>query len=446
MDPTALGRLCVDRGLIDEEQLEHCLELQQAEPNRRRLGEILLAEGLITGVALANLLSVQARMREERGDAAAAEPARSAPAKNQPATTELAWFLTEAQANGATGLVLDEGQPPALRRGNRLEPLDGPSLGADEIDRMLSETMPQSLLERLTREGAARGTVRLLGAESVRVTLYRHTGGVALALRPTASRPVQLDDLQLPAGVRELIRPGGGLVLLTGPAGSGTSSTLAALLAELSETTAGHLVVIERAKELAIPAGSAWVSRREIGRDADSFARALRATLAADADVVAVAELSYPDSIAAALDVALAGKLVIGIMQTRGAVATVQRILDTFADRRVPQGADALANCLRGILSQRLFPARRGKPVAVAAELLLASTRVAHLIRERTPREIGALLHAEQGDGIISLEHSLARLLKQGAISVDEAIANANDSEALHNVVGVQPEEARVGD
>jgi twitching motility protein PilT len=257
---------------------------------------------------------------------------------------------------------------------------------------------------------------------------------------------VQLDDLQLPAGVRELIRPGGGLVLLTGPAGSGTSSTLAALLAELSETTAGHLVVIERAKELAIPAGSAWVSRREIGRDADSFARALRATLAADADVVAVAELSYPDSIAAALDVALAGKLVIGIMQTRGAVATVQRILDTFADRRVPQGADALANCLRGILSQRLFPARRGKPVAVAAELLLASTRVAHLIRERTPREIGALLHAEQGDGIISLEHSLARLLKQGAISVDEAIANANDSEALHNVVGVQPEEARVGD
>jgi twitching motility protein PilT len=423
MDPHALGRLCVERKVLTEEQVEHYLEVQRAGPEWRHLGQILLEAGALTATTLAALLSTQSR--------AGAAAAKACPHK------ELGWLLDEARRAGAAAVVLAPGHPPAFRDGEGTRFLQGPPVEPAQMDRLLAESIPPGLLSRLARDGHAEAPVELEGGTRVHAVLYRCQQGIAAALRLPVDSPPDLEALGLPPGARELARHRSGLVVVTGPRGSGRTTTLRALLDDVNRSRAAHLLLVEGATKLALAPRLARISRREVGRDAPSSAAGLRAAAGAGADVV-YAELEDTAAIAAALDAAHAGRLVVAGMRAPGAEAAVGRILDAFAGRRVPFAREALAQVLRGVLAQRLFPARRGRPAAVAAELLLGSPGVANTIREGRVGQIATLLRTGAAEGMTSLEESLARLYRKGRILVAEAMEVANDRDVMRRILELQ--------
>ncbi|MGQ0614253.1 MAG: ATPase, T2SS/T4P/T4SS family [Planctomycetaceae bacterium] len=423
MDPSALGRLCVERGLLTESQLEECLRIQKEGKVWRRLGEVFLSEGLITGVALANLLNIQEAIR--RGPAKRAEPHKPAPHH------ELGWLMREARACGALGVVLGAGAPPAFRFCGTARVLDGAPLQESQIRKMLAEAVPAELLERLERHGFAEDAVRIQEPDWVRVSLYKYTGGIGALLRPIEPAPRDLTALGLPAGARELMRARGGLILISGPACSGRTATLGALLQLGAASRTCHIVTLERPPEIRLDPGAARVTRMEVAREEGAYARALASARGADADIVALSELNSEDVILSAFDAAEGDCLVLAVTGGRGVVHTLQRLLERLGRRHRAHARFALASCLRGVLHQRLVPAGDGSENAIACELLLGSAPVAASLREDKLAQIPMALESARGEGMVTLDDSLLRLAKRGRISAETALRHAHDPERL---------------
>ena len=429
-----LGRLCVERGLITQDQLVRCLQIQKSGTAWRHLGEILLNEGLLTGIALANLLSLQESKR--RGGA-------SPGSRIEPPSNDLGWLLKEMRAYGADALVLGAGQPPCFRYGGWSEPMEGPPLDNEQIKDLLFEALPEGLLQRLDKQGFVDRTIEFAGHDRVRLTLYRHARGIGVVLRPQAASTLELNDLGLPAGIRDLVRPESGLVLIAGPLGSGRAVTLSALLQAILDARSCHAVTIERPVETCLEQRLGRVSRREVGRDAASFASAMRGALRANADVLAVGSMEEAETIETALGAASTGRLVIGLMHTNGAAATIRRVLDACAGLHARGARDLLASCLRGIVTQHRFVSRASPEPVLAGELMLCTPGVAHLIREGRVGQIPAILKGNRSEGMASLDDALADLCKAGRITAEEALARAVDPAELKRALESDPEVVR---
>jgi len=438
MDPSYLGRLCVERGLVTEPQLAECLRIQKEGAAWRRLGEIFLSEGLITGVALANLLSIQAAMRG--GPRKRAEPAKPAPPH------ELGWLLREARACGAVGVVLGAGAPPAFRFCGWTRVLEGAPLEEAQVQKMLAEALPAELLERLRRDRFAEAMARLAEPDWVRVALYRYGGGIGAFLRPVEPAARDLAALGLPAGAKELVRARGGLVLVSGPACSGRTTTLAALLQVVNAARGCHVVTLERPPEIRLEPGPARVTRLEVPREGDGFLRAFHAARRADADVVALSELEGEEVVLAALDAAGGDCLVLAVTSGRSAVQTLQRLLERLPARHQAHARTALASCLRGVLHQRLVPAGDGSESVLACELLLSSAAVAASLREDKLGQIATSLETGRGEGMVSFDDSLLRLLRRGRIAAETAARHAHDPERMAAALATRREATRAGD
>lgn len=449
MDSYPLGRLCLEKGLLDEKQLEHCLEIQRSSPTWRRLGEVLISEGILTGVALANLLSVQSAMRKSAETSAAPPirgrpPAQSTAAEAHREVSELVWLLSEARTCGSS-VILGAGVPPAFRTFGTTQLLEGPPMTEEQVVKILRDGLPAEIWARADIEGFVDASATLPSGERIRATIYRHANGLGASLRPLGTTPASLTSLGLPAGVRELAKPRSGLVLVTGPSGSGKTTTLAALLDAINASRACHILTIERPIETWIEPKRARITRREVGRDAPTFAAALRAALRSDADVIAVAEMSDPETIATAVSAAETGHLVLGTMHTGNSYTTILRILDAFPPHRADFVRGLLAGCLRGILTQRLFPPKGSGGPALAVELLLGTAGIANLIREDRAHQIPYIIQTGRGDGMVSLDDSLAALQKKGRISSATALEHATDPERLAAALGARREGTRAG-
>ncbi|HSW88345.1 MAG TPA: type IV pilus twitching motility protein PilT [Candidatus Saccharimonadales bacterium] len=334
--------------------------------------------------------------------------------------------------NKASDLHLMPELPPAIRVDGNLSYLANiPVLSPESIQSMMDSLMTaeQRELLRMNKEldfsvGFGGG---LFGDEGrFRVNAYHQKGSLCAALRYLPKAITTIDDLHLPKICHNFAELKHGLILVVGPTGHGKSTTLAAIINEINQTKADHILTIEDPIEYIYPKSKSIISQREIKTDTNSWGVALRSALREDPDVILVGEMRDPETIAATITLAETGHLVFSTLHTNSAAQSLDRIIDSFPSHEQNQIRMQLAFTLRGVISQRLLPQLGGGRIP-AVEVLLGTPAVSNNIREGKTHLIDSIIQTSQEMGMISLESSLAQLVLSGLISLDTA-----KSYALH--------------
>jgi twitching motility protein PilT len=353
----------------------------------------------------------------------APEPVLQRPAAYNPSsTTFLGRALKDALQQGASDLHVHTGTPLMVRVDGLLRVMtDDVALPSVKAERVIAELVDDEQWSQLATRGQVDFALSMRGVGRLRVNVYRQQRGLDAVFRLIADKPQTLEALGLPARLAKLVDYRTGLVLCTGPAGCGKSSTLAALLGALVQERAEHIITIEDPVELLLPPGKSLVNQRQIRDHTQSFARALRAALREDPDVIAITELRDRETISLALSAAETGHLVLGTLQTGSAAQTISRIVGSFGPEEREQMRVMLAESLRAVVSQRLVPKAGGVGRVPAIELLMVNTAVGNLIRDDKVFQLASVMQTGKAAGMITLDESLQELLKAGAISADTA-------------------------
>jgi twitching motility protein PilT len=351
--------------------------------------------------------------------------------------------LTEVVRRDATDLLLVSGSAPVLRVAGQLRILDSAPLDEEAIRtalaphvsaqawRSLQDTGSADLSLRVTStaEGGERGSFRF------RVNLHRQRGRLAAAIRILPRGIPTLAALGLPGSLAELVKTTRGLVLVCGPTGAGKTSTLAALLGEINRSRTCHVVTIEEPVEYEHPNVRSIVEQVEVGTDAPSFVAALKAALRQDPDVLLVGEMRDLESISIALTAAETGHLVLSTLHTADAAQAIHRIVDVFPAIQQGQVRQQLALALNAVVCQQLVPRADGRGRVPAVEVLLANPAVRQHIRRERVENLHNEITLGKRLGMTSLEESLARLVRSGAITLDEAQVRATHVEELESLL-----------
>jgi twitching motility protein PilT len=343
------------------------------------------------------------------------------------------WLRILADAGGSD-LLLVAGAPPSIRVEGRVRPLaEGPLDGVDIEDAVLPALAPHA--RRIYRQAQiADGSFRVQGIGRFRINLHRERGRAAAALRALPPRVPRLATLGLPASVELLTRLPRGLVLIGGPTGSGKTTTLAALVDEISRHDARHVVTIEDPIEYEHQHHLGVVEQVEIGVDAPDFPTALRAALRQAPDVIVVGEMRDPETMRIALAAAETGHLVLSTVHTTDAASTVARIADSFPDERQNTIRQELSMALAVVMTQTLLP-KVGGGLVPAAELLMVSYGARQHIRRNALQHMHQEMTITRKLGSFTLEESLAQLVKQGLVARHDALARAAHVEELEQLL-----------
>jgi twitching motility protein PilT len=346
-------------------------------------------------------------------------------------TELLDWALLQ----NASDLFLSSGKPPRMRRNGQIEPLDGNAPSRAQIVALLPDDAARDELERRGNVDFAVRWELPDGPRRVRINVFQHLDGVAAALRPIRRRVPQLAELSLPDELYQFASFPNGLVLVTGTAGSGKSTTLAAFVDYLNRTRPRHIVTIEDPIEYEHRELQCMIHQREVGSHVESFATGLRAALRESPDVILLGELRDLDTISAALTAAETGHLVLATMHSGSASTAVNRVVDVFPGHQQSHIRTQLALSLRAVLSQRLIPSRAGGLVP-AIEKLLVTPAVANGIREGQDHFLRNAMLTGGDEGMITLERSLANLVRDRVIDREAALQNAPDRKMLLHQLG----------
>lgn len=330
-----------------------------------------------------------------------------------------------------TDLLLVPGAPPTVRVHGELTRLSDDPLQPRDAAGMLSAFLNPHRRRRLDEDGAVDFAFTVAGVGRFRVNLHRAREGSGAALRRLPEKIPPLDELGLPPALAPLTRRARGLLLVTGPTGSGKTTTLAALVDALNRSVRRHVVTIEDPVEYQHAHGQCLVEQVEVGTDAPSFARALVSALRQDPDVILVGEMRDLDTVGTALTAAETGHLVLATLHTNDAPQTVHRIVDVFPSAQQDQVRQQLSLALTGILSQQLVPRRDGSGRALACELLIANDAVRSHLRRGTLHHLHQELTLGRRIGMVPMEASLARLVRAGVIERGEAEARASHPDEL---------------
>ncbi len=269
----------------------------------------------------------------------------------------------------------------------------------------------------------------LVRGQRYRVNLFRQNRGIGAALRPIRSQAPTLEELHLPRSLGELARLRNGLVLVAGAAGSGKSTTLAALIEELNRSQSRHVITLEDPIEYEYENGSCLIHQREIGKDVASFAQGLRSALRESPDIILVGEMRDRETMAAAVTAAETGHLVFGTIHASSASVAIDRMIDVFPSGQQRQIRYQLASTLRATLTQFLVPSPVPPGRMPAIELMRCNDAVAANIREGKTHQLTSAIQTGRAQGMIALEHSLANLVRDGLVTYEEALACAKESE-----------------
>ncbi|RDV83225.1 type IV pilus twitching motility protein PilT [Ammonifex thiophilus] len=351
----------------------------------------------------------------------------------------------------ASDVHFTAGKPPVFRINGVLYPLDDPCLREglgvkeeftrpltpEDTLRLAQEVMTPQQFARFEQEGEIDFSFGFPGVARVRANIFKQRGSVALALRILSSRIPTFQELGLPEVVAYLARRPAGLVLVTGPTGSGKSTTLAAMINLINREKRLHIITLEDPIEYLHRHEKSIVNQREVGQDTKSFARALRAALREDPDVIMVGEMRDLETIATAITAAETGHLVLATLHTVSAAETVDRIVDVFPPGQQQQIRVQLANVIEGVISQLLLPRADGKGRVLALEIMVATPAIRNLIREGKTYQITSHLQTGGRWGMQTMDAALASLYRQGLISREELLNRARDPELLQRLVGV---------
>jgi len=369
-------------------------------------------------------------VRELNERDAAVEGVRSAwPAAQVPSGNPLEALLVDVARRGASDLLLIAGSPPVFRVGGRLVRGDADPLSGDDVAALLDTFMTPRVRERMFEDGAVDFSLRLAApAESderrawrFRVNIHRQRGTLAAAIRALPTVVPTIPELGLPPIFGELVKPARGLVLVCGPTGAGKTTTLAAMIGTINRNESRHIVTIEDPIEFEHRNAQSVIEQVEVGRDAPSFASALRASLRQDPDVILVGEMRDLETVATALTAAETGHLILSTLHTSDVAQAIHRIVDVFPPAQQTQIRQQLSLSLNAIVVQQLIPSSTGENRAVAVEVLLANHAIRNHIRRDKMENLITEITLGKRQGMISIEDSLATLVRKGVITAEDA-------------------------
>jgi twitching motility protein PilT len=348
-------------------------------------------------------------------------------------------LLSVVKERRASDLHLKVGNHPILRVNGKLQPLtDMPALSADGIqiliESMMTDDQIQTFRERLEMDFA----YSIHGVSRFRVNVFQQRGSMGAAVRSIPMGVPTMDELGLPEIARRLAALPRGLVLVTGPTGSGKSTTLAAMINYVNQNRAVHIMTIEDPIEYLHKDVKSVINQREVGMDTLSFANALRHVLRQDPNVILIGEMRDLETIATALTAAETGHLVFATLHTQSAAQTVDRIIDVFPPHQQSQVRAQLSVALEGVLSQALVPLASGQGRVAAIEIMVANGAIRNLIREGKTFQIPSALMSGSKEGMQSLNQALRTLVEQKKITYEDAVSKASSERELAQLLGRQ--------
>jgi twitching motility protein PilT len=346
-------------------------------------------------------------------------------------------YLILAKQADASDVHLSVSSPPSCRRYGALIPLweNAPHFKAEDTEKLLRGFLTEKQLARLEDQGDVDFAYTNENGR-FRTSVVRQRLGYDLVFRVINSSLKTLDELGMPPQLKLLTQYHNGLVLVTGPMGSGKTTTLAALVQEINQHRNDHIITLEEPIEYIIPSGGCQVTQREVHTHTNSFAAALRGALREDPDVIMVGEMRDLETIQLAISASETGHLVLGTLHTSNAARTLDRLLDVFPVDQRDQIRMMVSESLRGIVSQQLIPRADGKGRVVAMELLTNSPAVANVIREAKTFMLPGIIQTGKKAGMILMDESVADLYRQGLITPEEALYRAENKTEMKLVIG----------
>ena len=335
--------------------------------------------------------------------------------------------MREAVEQRASDIHLTVGVPPTLRINGALVRLNLPPLGPADTLRLFESIAPEERQTFFRQNGEVDFSHTIHGLSRFRVNAFRQRGSVAIAVRLIPEQVPTLDQLELPEVVATLARKPRGLILVTGPTGSGKSTTMAAMINLINEEQSCNIITLEDPIEYLHRHKKSLINQREISADTRSFANGLRAALREDPDVILVGEMRDMDTISIAVRAAETGHLVLATLHTSDASQTIDRIIDVFPPYQQQQIRTQLSLTLQGIISQQLLPRRSGTGRVVAVEILVATPAVRNLVREGKSHQLLTVIQTGAKTGMQSMDAALRDLCRAGIVADEEALMRASD-------------------
>ena len=363
-------------------------------------------------------------------------------------------FLEVIVSEGGSDLHISEGQPPKMRRNGDVRPIRDEPVARAEAVQMLSEICGGEKWKAFEESGDLDFAYQMDQRSRFRCNFLKQANGYGGVFRLIPTKIASLDQLGIPSVVKEFGHLRGGLVLVTGPTGSGKSTTLAALIDHINENFSRHSVTIEEPIEFVHQNKRSLITQREVPADSATFPAALKAALREDADIVLVGEMRDLETISLALTAAETGLLVLGTLHTNNARKTVDRMVDVFPASRQAQARTMLANSLRGVVAQLLLKKVDGSGRLAANEILIASPAVSAIIREGATQKLQDVIVAGKGQGMQFMDDAIQALLRRGLVSPHEAFMKAIDKnrfkeflpaeeKSLGNAAGAAPNDQK---
>jgi twitching motility protein PilT len=345
-------------------------------------------------------------------------------------------YLLDAIGMGASDLHVTTGLPPMVRVNGKVQPLDYPPLTPNVTRELIYDILSNDQRQRLENDWELDFSYAVPRTARFRVNVYFQRGSLGAAFRTIPREIRGLDELGLPKAVHDMTEKPRGLVLVTGPTGSGKSTTLAAMIDKINETRNEHIMSVEDPIEFLHQHKKCIVNQREVNQDTKSFAQALKHVLRQDPDVILVGEMRDLETISLAVTAAETGHLVFGTLHTQDAPQTVDRIIDVFPPHQQHQVRAQLANALQGIITQTLIPRKDGNGRVVACEVLVPTPGVRNLVREAKNHQIYSAMQTGGKFGMQTMDAALVDLVRRGLVSQQEAEKRSSNPDELRRLAG----------
>ena len=348
-------------------------------------------------------------------------------------------FFKLMHEQGASDLHLVSGQPPALRIRGDMERIKYKVLDNDELKAMLYEIAPEAKIKQFEETGDIDFGYEIPGVARYRSNFFLQKNGCGAVFRQIPEEIMTAEQLGLPNVISKLASLPRGLVLITGPTGSGKSTTLAAIVDVANRTRKDHIITVEDPIEFVHQSQGCIVNHREVGIHTKSFSAALRGALREDPDIILVGEMRDLETISLAIEAASTGHLVFGTLHTMSAPKTIDRIIEVFPATEQAQIRSTLSDGIRAVISQVLFKRIDKKALCVALEILIATPAARNLIREGKTHQIPSVIQTGKKYGMMLLDDAIMELYEKGWISADDAYLKANEKGRFRNFIKNPP-------
>jgi twitching motility protein PilT len=344
-------------------------------------------------------------------------------------------LLDVAIQQDASDIHITVGRPPSFRIHGEIKSLNSAVLTPDDTSSLMKQITNERAQRELSERGSADFAISFEDKARFRVNCFKQQGKHAIVLRRLPTKIMSMEELNLPKHLKEIISRPRGLILVTGPTGSGKTTTLASMIDYLNATYAHHIITIEDPIEFVHPHKRSVINQRELHNDLPDFTEGLKRALRQDPDVVLVGEMRDLETIQTAISAAETGHLVFGTLHTTGAARTIDRIIDAFPTNQQSMVRTQLAGNLVGVISQVLVPLASGKGRIAAFEIMLLNSAISNLIREAKTFRIDSTIQTSSNQGMILLDDWLYKLYMQKLITYDDMMLKAKDPSYLHRKV-----------